>query len=108
LREHKLLYDDVAINEFFIKLNVYFQETEIKATPAAIQIQKMKSQVRDLFPWSYILKRMKKQDWMYYASFTSMMENRMEEKGYQRLKNFRLFNAIICRWYMDFVGFFKH
>ena len=108
LREHKLLYDDVAINEFFIKLNVYFQETEIKATPAAIQIQKLKSKVRDLFPWSYILKRMKKQDWMYYAAFTSMMENRMEEKGYHRLRKFRLFNAIICRWYMDFVGFFKH
>jgi asparagine synthase (glutamine-hydrolysing) len=107
LRENKLLYDKVAINEFFIKLNVYFQEAEIKVTPFAIKIQKLKSKIRDLFPWSYILKRMEKQDWMYYAAFTSMMENRLEEKGYQRLKHFRLYNAIICRWYLDFVGFLK-
>jgi len=106
VRENKLLYDKVAINEFFIKLNVYFQEAEINVTPAAIKIQKLKNRIRDLFPWSYILKKMKKQDWMYYAAFTSAMENRLEKKGYQRLTKFKSYNAIICRWYLDFVGFY--
>ena len=50
---------------------------------------------------------MKKQDWMHYAAFANEMENRMQQKGYPRLKYFRLFNAIICRWYMDFVDFYK-
>jgi len=104
-RENKLLYDNVAINEFFIKLNVYFQDQEMKVSPFDIQIQKIKNKIRDLFPWNYTLKRMRKHDWMYYAALTSTMEDQLEEKGYQRLRRFRCYNAIICRWYLDFVNF---
>jgi len=107
-RENKLLYDNVAINEFFIKQDVYFQEGELIVSSLKIKIQKLKNRIRDLFPWKFILKRMIKNDWMYYATLTSIMEERLEEKGYERLKNFRYFNAIICRWYMDFIGFFTH
>ena len=101
-RENKLLYDYVAINEFFIDLKVYFPKDEIIASPLDIKIQNIKYKIRDFFPWKYILKRMKKHDWMYYAALTSIMENKMEEKGYKKLKNFKSFNAIICRWYLDF------
>ncbi|MCL1969177.1 MAG: asparagine synthase C-terminal domain-containing protein [Bacteroidetes bacterium] len=104
-RENKWLYDAVAINEFFKKLNVYFHDEEMKVTPLDIKIQKIKNKLRDFFPSNYLLKKMKKHDWMYYSTFTSVMEDRLEKKEYKRLKKFRSFNAIICRWYMDYVGF---
>jgi asparagine synthase (glutamine-hydrolysing) len=104
-RENKLLYDEVAINEFFIKQNVYYQEDEMKVTPLDLKVQKIKDKIRNFFPWRYILKIMKKHDWMYYSALTSVMEDRLEKKGYKRLRRFRSFNAIICRWYMDFVNF---
>jgi hypothetical protein len=53
------------------------------------------------------MKRMKKHDWMHYSAFTSVMEEKMEKKGYKRLKKLRSYNAIICRWYMDFVGYYS-
>jgi len=105
-RENKWLYDDVAVNEFFAPLNVYFQKEEIEVSWLKIKIQKIKSKIRDFFPWKYILQRMKIHDWMYYDAFTLEMENRMEKKGYKRLTHFRSYNAIICRWYMDFVNFY--
>ena len=105
-RENKLLYDYVAINEFFIKNNVYFQEKEMIVSPLDLKIQKFKNKIRDFFPWKYTLKRMAAHDWRYYAVLTSKMEDKMEEKGYKRLKNFRYFNAIICRWYLDFVKYY--
>jgi len=106
-RENKLLYDHVAIQEFFLPLHVYFQKEEIKVSSVDIYIQKFKSKIRDFFPWKFLLKRMQAHDWSYYGALTHEMENRMEKKGYPRLKHFRLFNAIICRWYMDFVNFYK-
>lgn len=107
-RENKLLYDHVAINEFFKTLNVYYSEEEMKTTSFDIKMQKIKNKVRNLFSWKYILKRMTKHDWMYYAVLTSAMEDRLEKQGYKRLKKFRSFNAVICRWYMDFVDYFRH
>jgi asparagine synthase (glutamine-hydrolysing) len=106
-RENKLLYDNVAINEFFVPLKVFFQDKEIKVTPLKLNIQKVKNSIRDFFPWKYVLKRMKINDWMYYSAFTSEMENRMEAKGYKRLRKFKSYNAIICRWYLDFVKFYS-
>ena len=105
-RENKQLYDSVAINEFFIKCNVYFQDKEMKVNPLDLKIQKVKNSIRDFFPWAYTLKRMQAHDWMYYAALTSVMEDRMEAKGYQRLKKFRSFNAVICRWYLENLDFF--
>jgi asparagine synthase (glutamine-hydrolysing) len=98
-REHKFLYDDVAINEFFKPLHVYYSEGEMRTTSFDIKIQKIKNKVRNWFPWKYVLKRMTRHDWMYYAALTSVMEDRMEENGFQRLKKFKSFNAVICRWY---------
>jgi asparagine synthase (glutamine-hydrolysing) len=106
-RENKLLYDDVAVNEFFTKHHVFFQNDEMKVYPIDLKIQKFKNKIRIFSPWKFILKRMKKHDWMYYSVFTSVMEDRLEAKGYKRLKNFKSYNAIICRWYLDFVNFFN-
>jgi hypothetical protein len=78
----------------------------MKVSSVDLKIQKIKNKVRDFFPWKYTLQRMTNHDWMYYSALTSVMEERLEKKGYLRLKKFKSFNAIICRWYMDFVDFF--
>ena len=106
-RENKLLYNYTLINEFFISLNIYFPNKETNTHPLQIKVQKVKNRIRNFFPWKYIYKIMEKHDWMYYSPLTSIMEKEMEVKGYKKLRKFSSFNAIICRWYLDFVNFYK-
>jgi len=106
-RSGKYLYDVVAEESFFKPLNVYFDKKEIKRSRLYVKYQSVKDQTRNLFPWSFVLKRMIQNDWLNYYSFTSEMEKDLEKKDYKPLKRFKLFTVIICRWYLDLIGFPK-
>jgi asparagine synthase (glutamine-hydrolysing) len=106
-RENKLLYDDVAIKDFFIPLNIYFPNAEMVPTHFNISIQKIKDKIRYFFPWKYVLSRLIKHDWLYYYPLTLEMQKCLEQRGYNRMKNYKFFSTIICKWYLDFIGFYK-
>lgn len=104
-REGKTLYDSVAIKNYFEPLGVSFEKEELNKSNLYKSYQKQKDKVRYLFPWQLVQKRMIKSDWINYYYISSFMENKLVNKGYPKLKNYKFFNAVICRWYLDFIGF---
>lgn len=105
-RERKILYDTVAIESYFIPHGVSFNKEELNKSYLYKSYQKQKDKIRYLFPWHLVQKRMIKSDWINYYYISSFMENQLVEKGYSKLKNYKFFNAVICKWYLDFIGFY--
>lgn len=101
LRSGKYLYDKVLIEKFFVDTKVYYGEKEIKTSLLYNKYQKVKDKIRYFLPWSMVYKRMLKNDWLNYGCFTSVMEKELVIKGKRPLKDFKSFNAIICRWYIE-------
>lgn len=101
LRSGKTFYDKVLIEKFFIPNNVYFGESEIKKSEFYKKFQKIKDNLRYKMPWSIVYSRMIKNDWLNYSVFTKEMESELIQMGLKPLKNFKSFNAIICRWYVE-------
>jgi hypothetical protein len=101
LRSGKTFYDKVLIEKFFIPYNVFFSELEIKKSEFYKKYQNLKDRLRYKMPWSIVYSRMIKNDWLNYSSFTQEMEIELIKKGLKPLKNFKSFNAIICRWYVE-------
>jgi asparagine synthase (glutamine-hydrolysing) len=101
LRSGKTFYDKVLIEKFFIPNNVYFAEIELKKTEFYKKYQNLKDRLRYKMPWSIVYSRMIKNDWLNYRGFTHEMEFELISKGLKPLKNFKSFNAIICRWYVE-------
>jgi asparagine synthase (glutamine-hydrolysing) len=101
LRSGKTFYDKVLIEKFFIPYNVYFDELEIKKTEFYKKYQHLKDSIRYKMPWSIVYSRMIKNDWLNYSAFTKEMELDLIKKGLNPLKNFKSFNAVICRWYVE-------
>ena len=106
-RKDKVLYDKLAIQEYFIPLNVYFEGGELNKSKFYKIYQKIKDKIRYFFPWSFVLKRMINSDWINYYKITSHMEKKLITKNYPTLTNYKYFNAIICRWYLDFNKFYQ-
>ncbi|MDD4150523.1 MAG: asparagine synthase C-terminal domain-containing protein [Bacteroidales bacterium] len=107
-RENKTLYDEVLISKYFNKFDVYYDENEIVVSKKLLKHQKFKDSVRYYFPWSYVLKRMKKNDWMHYSELSKPMEVQTTKTGFKKLKRYKTFNAIICKWYLMSLGFYEN
>lgn len=105
LRSGKQFYNQVAIEKFFKPLNVYFSTNEVIYSRFFIFFQKIKDKTRNMFPWSLVLQRMIKNDWLNYYGFTREMESDLQRRNYKPLKKYKMFTVIICRWYLDFIGF---
>ncbi|MDD3739653.1 MAG: asparagine synthase-related protein [Bacteroidales bacterium] len=104
MRSGKKLYDETLIEKFFIPLNVYFGEGELRqVSKIYMKYQSIKDSIRNIFPWSFILKKMIKHDWLNYHVFTKDMELDLIRKNYKPLKRYKMFTAIICRWYLDLI-----
>lgn len=101
LRSGKTFYDKVLIEKFFFPNNVSFGETEIKKSEFYKKYQHLKDSLRYKMPWSIVYSRMIKNDWLNYNDFTQEMELELTRKGFSPLKNFKSFNAVICRWYVE-------
>jgi len=102
MRSFKKLYNKVLIEKFFIPLNVYFNANELnRVSKQYMRYQDLKDIIRNSFPWNLVLKRMIKNDWLNYYEFTKEMEKDLIKKGYRPLKRYKMFTAIICRWYLD-------
>ncbi|MDD3688148.1 MAG: hypothetical protein PHE56_15475, partial [Bacteroidales bacterium] len=101
LRSGKTFYDKVLIEKFFSPYKVYFGETEIKKSEFYKKYQNLKDRLRYKMPWSIVYSRMIKNDWLNYNGFTQEMEIELNKKGIEPLKNFKSFNAIICRWCLE-------
>ncbi|MFQ3579996.1 MAG: hypothetical protein SNJ71_07655 [Bacteroidales bacterium] len=99
-RENKKLYDECLIQKFFIPEQIYFGEKEIKSGWVKLYYQKFKDNIRYFFPWKIVLAKMKKFDWMNYCEFTKEMNDEIFSETGRYLKNFKTFNAVICRWYL--------
>lgn len=101
LRSGKTFYDKVLIEKFFIPYNVSFGELEIKKSELYKKYQNLKDSLRYKMPWSIVRSKMIKNDWLNYHAFTLEMEKELETKGIKPLKDFKSFNALICRWYLE-------
>ncbi len=99
-RENKKLYDKCLIQKFFVSEQIYFGEKEIKSGRLKLYYQKFKDNIRYFFPWKIVLVKMKKFDWMNYYVFTRDMNEEIFSETGKYLKNFKTFNAVICRWYL--------
>lgn len=99
-RENKKLYDECLIQKFFTPEQIYFGEKEIKSGRLKFLYQKFKDNIRYFFPWKIVLERMQKFDWMNYYEFTKEMNEKICSETGKYLKNFKTFNAVICRWYL--------
>jgi asparagine synthase (glutamine-hydrolysing) len=99
-RENKKLYDECLIQKFFTPEQIYFGEKEIKSGRIKFLYQKFKDNIRYFFPWKTVLERMQKFDWMNYYEFTKEMNEEIFSNTGKYLKNFKTFNAVICRWYL--------
>ena len=103
-RENKLLYDEVATKYFFTKYNVFYSHEEMKTSLFDIKVQIIKNRLRDFFPWKLVLRIMKNHDKIFYSELTSVMEKEMAQNGFRRIKRYRSYNAVICRWYLYFMS----
>jgi asparagine synthase (glutamine-hydrolysing) len=106
-RSGKKLYDKTATEKFFVPLGVSFKDAEIRRSSIYVKYQHLKDKFRDVFPWPIVLKRMIKNDWLNYYGFTQEMEADLILRRHKPLKKYKLFTAIICYWYLDFIGFPK-
>ncbi len=104
-RSGKKLYDKTATERFFIPLGVSFKDAEIRRSSLYVKYQQLKDITRNAFPWPLVLKRMIKNDWLNYYGFTREMEADLVLRRHKPLKKYKLFTAIICRWYLYFIGF---
>lgn len=104
MRSGKKLYDEVLRERFFKPLNVYFGNEELKkASKNYIKLQILKDKMRNVFPWTIVLRKMIEHDWLNYYKFTKEMENDLIKKKYAPLKRYKMFTVIICRWYLDLI-----
>jgi len=104
MRSCKKLYNEVLIEKFFKPLNAYFNANELsRVSTTYMKYQLLKDSLRNIFPWQFVLKVMIKHDWLNYYVFTKEMEKSLRDKNYKPLKRYKMFTAIICRWYIDLV-----
>ncbi len=107
LREKKVLYDKVLTLKYFKPLNVFFEAKELSKSNTYKKYQKIKDKTRNLFPWKYVLARMKKHDWMNYSRYCETLEDDMKKHGYKKLKRYKFFNVVICKWYLFQTGYYN-
>ncbi|MDD2635657.1 MAG: asparagine synthase C-terminal domain-containing protein [Bacteroidales bacterium] len=107
LRENKTLYDEVLVSKYFNKYGVCFDENELIVSKKNRRNQKLKDSIRHYFPWSYVLKRMAKNDWMHYSELCKPLEIEITKAGFKKIKRYRTFNAIICKWYLVRLDYYK-
>lgn len=106
-RENKMLYDETLILNYFKPFGVYFESDELSVSSFKKSIQKTKDFLRRLVPWKIVYKRMLKTDWIYYSAFCSELEKEMIYKGQPKIKNYKYFNAVICKYYLFWLGFYN-
>ena len=76
----KQLYDDVLINEYFKKFDVYFN-SEIQPTRKSIISQQIKDKVKPILPTFIKQNLLKKNDWNNYYPITNQMVSYLETEG---------------------------
>ncbi len=108
LRKNKKLYDEILINTYFKKYDVYYQNGELIMSSSYKNYQKVKDYLRRYFPWNVVLKRMKKNDWMNYAQFCSVLETQLINNGFKHIKRYKLFTAVLCKWYLFTVNYYRN
>lgn len=106
-RSEKKLYDECAIERFFKPHKVFYQNSELRPGKLSRHFQSFKDLIRNCFPWSFVLKRMIKHDWLNYYAFTRELESKMILKNQKPLARYKLFTAIICKYYLNVIGFTK-
>ena len=106
-RENKFLYDEVLISKYFTKHGVYYNEKELIKSKSYKRYQSLKDSARSIFPWKYVLKRMTQNDWMNYSEFCESLESEIITLNNKKLKRYKAFNAVICKWYLTKLGFYN-
>lgn len=97
----KLLFDDVLINNYFKKQNVYF-ETELQPSKKIILLQNIKDKIKTFLPNFIKTKFLKKNDWINYHLITSKMVKDLNVNNLNLDKPVNNYNQIIIQWYLFF------
>ncbi len=100
-KKMKMLYDAVLKNHYFKIFNVNF-EKEIQPNLRKIHIQKIKNNIKPLFPHSIIKKMMAKNEWANFEEITRQMEASMKKNNLPYHSKIKVYNEINIQWYLYF------
>ena len=95
----KLLFDDVLIEEYFKKFDVYFNE-ELQPNQKEVTLQKIKDKIKPFFPTFIKQKILKKNDWNNYQPITNQLLLEITQKGLKVNRKSKDYNEIIAQWYI--------
>lgn len=99
LKLMKTFFDDVLINEYFKKYNVYF-ESELQPTELKIKTQKIKDIIKPFLPNFIKKKILQKNDWNNYQPITNQMLLAMKKNDLKVARKYKDYNEIITQWYI--------
>ncbi len=100
-RSQKRLYDHTLRKYFFIPMGVHFSKDELNPTVTDRFLFPVKKKIKEVLPMSFTAAFLKKNDWVCYGEFTELMQQELEKTGNNRLKQYKSYNAIICKWYLE-------
>ncbi len=100
-RKNKNLYDEVLIESFFKPRNVFFETAEIAQTPSHTYLTKIKKNLKNLTPQSWLYKKIATNDVICYQRLTAPMKERIESNSNFETNKTFCFNNIICKWYVE-------
>jgi asparagine synthase (glutamine-hydrolysing) len=101
-KQHKILFNDILINEYFKPYNVYFNDT-LQPKHQSVFIQQIKNQIKPYLPVFINENLIKRQDWNNYESITKQMLLSMQKKGASVKRSYNNYNEIITQWYIYIV-----
>ena len=97
----KRFFDDILINEYFKKYNVYF-ESELQPSEKNINIQKVKNKIKPFLPTFIKQQFLEKNDWVNYKPLTDEMLKSIDLNKLKVKKSSKEYNEIITQWYLYF------
>ena len=101
-KQHKVLFNDILINEYFKPYNVYFNDT-LQPKHQSVLIQQIKNLIKPYLSAFIKENFVKKQDWNNYEPITKQMLLSMQKKGLSVKRSYNNYNEIITQWYIYIV-----
>ncbi len=99
-RLNKKLFKKVLEEKFFLPQGVVYDE-EFQPGQVDYVLQRLKKPFKKYIPQSIRNSLLKKNDWMCYDEFTSILQDELSAMGVKKLKHYYQYNAIICYWYLN-------
>jgi len=97
----KLLFDDVLIEEYFKKFEIYFCNESL-VTNKNLSLQKIKDRIKSFLPTFIKQKLLKKNDWNNYQPITNELLLMMRQNRLKIKRKSNDYNEIIAQWYLYF------